>query len=122
MSIFYNGAIKSMPPKLLNEDKDLIVIRPFVYVQEKDLIDFAPLMNFPIIPCNLCGSQENLQRQSIKALIHRLAQTHPKIPSNMLHALSALSPSQLMDKDHWDFKGLEKNLISTCVQTEEVLC
>jgi tRNA 2-thiocytidine biosynthesis protein TtcA len=120
MSIFYNGAIKSMPPKLLNEEKDLIVIRPLIYVQEKDLIEFAQLMEFPIIPCNLCGSQENLQRQSIKSLIHRLAQTNPKIPSNMLHALSSLAPSQLMDKNHWDFKGLEQHL-NTSIK-EEILC
>ena len=107
MSIFYNGAIKSMPPKLLNEDKDLIVIRPLSYCQEADLLAFATAKQFPIIPCNLCGSQENLQRQSIKALIHKMAQTNPKIPSNILHALSAVSPSQLMDKQLWDFKGLE---------------
>ncbi|NBV27921.1 tRNA 2-thiocytidine(32) synthetase TtcA [bacterium] len=112
MSIFYNGAIKSMPPKLLNEDKDLIVIRPLAYVQEKDLIDFAMQMNFPIIPCNLCGSQENLQRQSVKALIHKMAQTNQKIPSNILHALSSLTPSHLMDKNYWDFKNLEREQVN----------
>ena len=117
MSIFYNGAIKSMPPKLLNERKDLIVIRPLAYVQEADLAEFARLMEFPIIPCNLCGSQENLQRQSIKALIHKMAQTNPKIPSNILHALSAVAPSQLMDKKLWDFKGLEKDQFQGNLQT-----
>lgn len=107
MSIFYNGSIKSMPPKLLNDEKDLIVIRPLVYVQERDLIDLAQLLAFPIIPCNLCGSQENLSRQRVKSLIEKLSTQNPKVPSNILHALSAISPSQLMDKSLWDFRGLE---------------
>jgi tRNA 2-thiocytidine biosynthesis protein TtcA len=118
MSIFYNGVIKSMPPKLLNDDKDLIVIRPLCYVQEADLIEFSKLMSFPIIPCNLCGSQDNLQRQSVKALIHKMSTTNPKIPSNMLHALSALAPSQLMDKTHWDFKNLEQMVIAPLLNQE----
>lgn len=122
MSIFYNGAIKSMPPKLLNEDKDLIVIRPLTYCQEIDLIEFSKLMEFPIIPCNLCGSQENLQRQSIKSLIHKMAITNPKIPSNMLHALSAVSPSHLMDKTLWDFKNLEKEIVSNAEIQEVIEC
>jgi len=108
MSILYNGEIKSMPPKLLTDNKDHILIRPMTYCQERDIADFAELMEFPIIPCNLCGSQENLARQRIKKLINDLADENPKIPSNMLHALQALKPSQLMDKNHWDFKNLEQ--------------
>lgn len=108
MSILYNGEIKSMPPKLLTDNKDQIVIRPLAYCQEDDIAEYAALREFPIIPCNLCGSQENLARQRTKALIKSLAQENAKIPSNMLHALQALQPSQLMDKRHWDFKGLEK--------------
>jgi tRNA 2-thiocytidine biosynthesis protein TtcA len=108
MSILYNGEIKSMPPKLLTDNKDHIVIRPLAYCQEQDIAEFAELMAFPIIPCNLCGSQENLARQRIKQLIHDLAEENEKIPSNMLHALQALQPSQLMDKRHWDFKHLEE--------------
>lgn len=107
MSIFYNGEIKSMPPKLLSDDGDHIVIRPLVYVQENDIREFAHLMKFPIIPCNLCGSQENLARVKIKELIHTLAKDNPKIPSNMLHALQSVKPSQLMDKSLWDFLSLE---------------
>lgn len=107
MSILYNGEIKSMPPKLLTDNKDHIVIRPLAYCQEKDIAEFAAGMAFPIIPCNLCGSQENLARQRIKQLITDLAAENEKIPSNMLHALQALQPSQLMDKRHWDFKSLE---------------
>lgn len=108
MSIFYNGEIKSMPPKLLSDDNEHIVIRPLVYAQEKDISEFASLMKFPIIPCNLCGSQENLARVKIKQLIHTLALDNPKIPSNMLHALQSIKPSQLMDKSLWDFLSLEK--------------
>ena len=107
MSMFYNGAIKSMPPKLLNDQKDIIVIRPLAYCQEKDIAQFALLKEFPIIPCNLCATQSNLQRQSIESLIRKLAQTNPKIPSNLLSSLSHVRPSQLMDKELWDFKNLE---------------
>jgi tRNA 2-thiocytidine biosynthesis protein TtcA len=111
MSILYNGTIKSMPPKLLNDDKDLIVIRPLVYVQEKDLAELAELLSFPIIPCNLCGSQENLARQRVKSLIEKLAVSNPKVPSNILHALSSIAPSQLMDKSLWDFRHLESEQV-----------
>ena len=108
MSILYNGEVKSMPPKLLTDNKEQIVIRPLAYCQEDDIAEYAALREFPIIPCNLCGSQENLARQRTKSLIKSLAQENEKIPSNILHALQALQPSQLMDKRHWDFKGLEK--------------
>lgn len=107
MSILYNGQIRSMPPKLLNDDKKQIVIRPLAYCQEKDIIAYATEQQFPIIPCNLCGSQQNLARQRIKTLIADLAKDNPKIPSNMLRALSNIKPSQLMDHDWWDFRGLE---------------
>ena len=107
MSILYNGVIRAMPPKLLSDNKKNIVIRPLVYCQEKDIAAFAKLMEFPIIPCNLCGSQENLMRKKVKKLIEDLAAENPKVPSNMLHALSSIKPSQLMDKDFWNFKDLE---------------
>jgi tRNA 2-thiocytidine biosynthesis protein TtcA len=108
MSICYNGDIRSMPPKLLTDDKRHIVIRPLVYCQEQDIIEYAKEQQYPIIPCNLCGSQENLMRKRIKNLIDTLASENPKVPSNMLHALSSIRPSQLMDKDFWDFKYLER--------------
>lgn len=107
MSILYNGEIRSMPPKLLSDNKKHILIRPLVYCQEADIASFAHEMAFPIIPCNLCGSQENLMRKRVKALIDQLAAENPKVPSNMLHALTSIKPSQLMDKHFWDFKGLE---------------
>jgi len=107
MSILYNGQIRAMPPKLLTDDKQNIVIRPLAYCQEKDIKEYAEQQQFPIIPCTLCGSQENLARQRVKRLIHHLALENPKIPSNTLHALTSIKPSQLMDKNFWDFKNLE---------------
>lgn len=106
MSIFYNGQIKSMPPKLLSDDKKHIVIRPLAYCQEADIIKYAAAKQYPIIPCNLCGSQQNLVRVKIKRLIRELASENPKIPSNILNAITDIQPSQLMDKKLWDFKGL----------------
>lgn len=108
MSIFYNGEIRSMPPKLLSDNKRHILIRPLTYCQEKDIIEYAKEQAYPIIPCTLCGSQENLMRQRVKTLIDQLAKENPKIPSNMLHALTSVKLSQLMDRNRWDFKNLEK--------------
>lgn len=107
MSILYNGEIRSMPPKLLSDNKRHIVIRPLAYCQENDIIAYAKEQAFPIIPCNLCGSQENLARQRVKVLIDQLAKENPKVPSNMLHALQSVKISQLMDKQLWDYKNLE---------------
>ncbi len=112
MSILYNGDIRSMPPKLLSDNKKHIVIRPLCYVQERDIIKFAGEQAFPIIPCNLCGSQENLARKRIGRLIDQLAEENPKVPSNILHALQSIKPSQLMDQDLWQFKNLENQLIN----------
>ena len=106
MSILYNGQIKSMPPKLRADNGKQVVIRPLILCQEKDIAGFALQQEFPIIPCNLCGSQENLQRVSIKNLIHSLAERNPKVPSNILHALQSVQISQLMDRDLWDFEKL----------------
>jgi len=83
MSILYNGEIRSMPPKLLTDNKEHIVIRPLAYCQEKDIAAYAELMQFPIIPCNLCGSQENLIRKKVTRLIDQLAAENPKVPSNI---------------------------------------
>lgn len=108
MSILYSGTTKSMPPKLLTDDKQHIVIRPLVYCQESDIIEYAKEQQYPIIPCTLCGSQDGLTRVKVKHLIDELAKTNPKIPSNILHAMQSVKPSQLMDQDLWDFKSLCK--------------
>lgn len=110
MSIFYNGEIRSMPPKLLTDTADQIVIRPLAYCQEKDIIDYAKRRAFPIIPCNLCGSQENLARKKVARWVQALSDENPKIPSNILRALSQVRPSQLMDKHLWDFARLEDKI------------
>ena len=121
MSILYNGDVRSMPPKLLSDNKKHIVIRPLSYVQERDIITYANEQNYPIIPCTLCGSQENLARKRIGRLIDQLAEENPKIPSNILHALQSIKPSQLMDQNLWDFRGLEKGLLSEIVSHDEEL-
>lgn len=118
MSICYNGEIRSMPPKLLSDNKKHIVIRPLAYCQEKDIAAFAKAMEFPIIPCNLCGSQENLMRKKIKTVIDQLALENPKVPSNMLHALTSIKPSQMMDQHLWDFKNLELQKETGVVEEE----
>ena len=110
MSILYNGDTRSMPPKLLSDNKKHILIRPLCYVQEKDIITYANEQQYPIIPCTLCGSQENLVRKRVGRLIDQLAEENPKVPSNILHALQSIKPSQLMDQDLWNFRELEKGL------------
>lgn len=119
MSILYNGDIRSMPPKLLSDNKKHIVIRPMCYVQERDIIKYAEEQQFPIIPCNLCGSQENLARKRIGRWIDELAEENPKVPSNILHALQSIKPSQLMDQDLWQFRNLEQGLITHAAQEEK---
>jgi tRNA 2-thiocytidine biosynthesis protein TtcA len=119
MSVLYNGEVRTMPPKLLTDDKRNIVIRPLAYCQERDIAAYAELQGFPIIPCNLCGSQENLARKRVKRLIEELAAENPKVPSSMLHALGKILPSQMMDRDLWDFKNLEQQRIGPEPQTEE---
>ena len=96
-----------MPPKLLNDEKKHIVVRPLAYCQEADIKKYSETQQFPIIPCNLCGSQANLTRQRVKQLIADLAAQNPKVPSNILGAIGNIQPSQLMDARLWDFKGLE---------------
>lgn len=112
MSILYNGDTRSMPPKLLSDNKKNIIIRPLAYVQEKDIIAFAKEQEYPIIPCTLCGSQENLMRKRVTRLIDQLAEENPKIPSNILHALQSIKPSQLMDQNMWNFRNLEQELVT----------
>jgi tRNA 2-thiocytidine biosynthesis protein TtcA len=110
MSIFYNGVIGSMPPKLITNDKKLIVIRPLAYCQEKDIAQYAIEKKFPLTAKGICGAKENHTRKQIQQLIKTLGEANPKIPANILHALSSVHPSQLMDMKLYDFKNLEKSL------------
>lgn len=110
MSIFYSGEIRSQPPKLLTDDKKHIVIRPLVYCQEKDIVEYAISQEFPITSCGSCISSKNSSRANTKNLIKQLAKENPKIPSNILHALQGIRISQLMDQKIWDYRNLEKSL------------
>lgn len=116
MSMLYSGEIRSMPPKLLTDSRRHIVIRPLAYCQERDIAEYAREQAFPIIPCNLCGSQENMARKRVKRLISELAKENPKVPSNLLSALGKVQLSQLMDHDRWDFRGLEDALATEAAE------
>ncbi|MBS9777552.1 MAG: tRNA 2-thiocytidine(32) synthetase TtcA [Gammaproteobacteria bacterium] len=106
LNIFFGGTLKTMPPKLKSDNGKHIVIRPLSLVDESDLQKYSDLMEFPIIPCNLCGSQENLQRKMIKNMLTEWEQNYPNRKSTIFKALSNASPSHLLDKNWFDFMGL----------------
>jgi tRNA 2-thiocytidine biosynthesis protein TtcA len=99
LSALYSGALKSMPPKLLAGDGRNVVIRPLCYAAEEDIAAFAGAMRFPIVPCDLCGSQPNLRRRRVKALLAELSAEHGAVKGNLLHALAHVVPSHLLDRD-----------------------
>lgn len=106
LNMFHGARLKSMPPKLRADNGRNTIIRPLAYCREKDLIQFAELRNYPIIPCNLCGSQENLQRQNIKAMLSDWDSATPNRIENIFKSLKNVSPSQLADTQLFDFKNL----------------
>lgn len=106
LNLFFSGRLKAMPPKLLADDKRNIIIRPLAYCREADIAAYAEQKQFPIIPCNLCGSQENLQRQVIKEMLSGWDKQYPGRVENIFSALQRVSPSQLADLDLFDFTGL----------------
>ncbi len=108
LNMFNGGRIKAMPPKLLSDDGKNIVIRPLAYCSEADISAYAEQQDFPIIPCNLCGSQPNLQRQAIKSMLSEWGLKHPGRVENIARAIRNGSPSQLADTELFDFAGLEK--------------
>ena len=108
LNMFYGGKLKTMPPKLVSDDGKNMVIRPLAYAREKDLEAYAELKGFPIIPCNLCGSQDNLQRQIIKEMLQSWDKTHPGRIETMFRSLQNVVPSHLADTNLFDFKGLSK--------------
>lgn len=107
LNMFYGGKLKAMPPKLLSDDKRNIVIRPLAYCKEAEISRYAELAGFPIIPCNLCGSQDNLQRQTIKNMLQVWQREHPGRVETIFRAICNVSPSQLADSELFDFSGLE---------------
>ncbi len=106
LNMFHGGRLKAMPPKLLSDDKRNIIIRPMAFCREADIAEYAIHKQFPIIPCNLCGSQENLQRQNIKAMLQQWEQQQPGRTDNIFSAISKVSPSQLADVDLFNFTDL----------------
>ena len=106
LNMFYGGKLKAMPPKLRSDDGRNIVIRPMAYCKEKDLQRFSEYKEFPIIPCNLCGSQDNLQRQAIKSMLREWEQKHPGRVDSIFASISNVAPSQLADKELFDFESL----------------
>lgn len=107
LNMFYGGKLKAMPPKLLSDDKQNVVIRPLAYCKEADLEAYAELKKFPIIPCNLCGSQDGLQRQVIKDMLQQWEKQHPGRLETIFAATKSVAPSQLADIDLFDFASLK---------------
>lgn len=106
LNMFYGGQLKAMPPKLLSDDGRHVVIRPLAYCSERDIEHYATAKQFPIIPCQLCGSQDNLQRAQIKQMLKTWEQDYPGRIENLFHSLQNVSPSHLADTQLFDFASL----------------
>ena len=111
LNMFYGGKLKSMPPKLVSDNGKHVVIRPLAYCKEKDIIKYAQAKAFPIIPCNLCGSQPNLQRQVIKDMLTTWDRQYPGRIETMFSALQNVTPSHLCDTNLFDFKGIKQGYV-----------
>jgi tRNA 2-thiocytidine biosynthesis protein TtcA len=109
LNMFYGGKLKAMPPKLVSDDGANIVIRPLSYAAEKDIARYARVKNFPIVPCNLCGSQENLQRQVIKDMLQEWEKSNPGRVNTIFRSISNLVPSHLADTSAYNFSAPEED-------------
>ena len=110
LNLFHGGRLAAMPPKLLNDEGDLMVLRPLAYCAEQDMARFADAMAFPIIPCDLCGSQDGLQRNAMKAMLDDIERRMPGRKDTMIRALTNVRPSHLLDRKLFDFAGLASGL------------
>ena len=110
LNMLFNGTLKTMPPKLRSDDGKHIVIRPLAYVREEELANYAILRDFPIIPCDLCGSQENLKRKEVKGLLKDWESRYPGSGDSMFAALSNVRPSHLLDRQLFDFSSFERTI------------
>ncbi len=119
LNLFHGGRLATMPPKLINEDGDLTLLRPLAHCAESDLTKFSDLMDFPIIPCDLCGSQDGLQRQVIKSMLSGWEQSNPGRKRVMLKALANARPSHLLDRSLFDFANLAMAAGSTAAEPDE---
>jgi len=106
LNLFHQASLKAMPPKLRSDDGRHVVIRPLAYCRESDIAEYARLRQFPIIPCNLCGSQENLQRKAVRRMLDEWERQHPGRSETMFRALGNVAPSQLADRRLFDFAAL----------------
>jgi tRNA 2-thiocytidine biosynthesis protein TtcA len=111
LNMFYGGKLKGMPPKLMSDDGEHMVIRPLAYVKEADIEKYAQAQNFPIIPCNLCGSQENLQRKHVKQMLQDWNKSHPGRIESIFTAMQNVVPSHLADTNLFGFKTLDKSKV-----------
>ena len=107
LNLFFSGQLKAMPPKLISDDGAHVVIRPLAYCAEDDIRNYAKALEFPILPCDLCGSQQNLQRQVVGRLLGELEKDHPGLRTSALAALMNVRPSHLLDASLWQKLGLE---------------
>ncbi|MFQ3230269.1 tRNA 2-thiocytidine(32) synthetase TtcA [Reinekea sp.] len=107
LNMFYGGKLKAMPPKLLSDSGSNVLIRPMAYCREADIVNFSKIKNYPIIPCNLCGSQENLQRQNIKAMCQDWEKNFPGRIESIFRSMANISLSQLADRNNFDFESLQ---------------
>ena len=107
LNLFHGSKLKAMPPKLVSDDKKNIIIRPLAFCSEKEISKYAKAMKFPIIPCNLCGSQENLERQNIKQMLNAWEAQHPNRITNIFGALRNIEPSHLADTKYFNFSVLK---------------
>jgi tRNA 2-thiocytidine biosynthesis protein TtcA len=107
LNLFHGGKLRAMPPKLVSDDGRNVVIRPLAYCRERDLAEYARLKGFPIIPCNLCGSQDNLKRQEVKEMLRQWERKHPARVETLFNSLCNVVPSHLLDRRLFDFAGLK---------------
>lgn len=108
LNLFFSGRLKAMPPKLLTDDKENIVIRPLLYCREKDILKFSKIMDFPLIPCNLCGSQKT-KRKEIKEMLEKWEKDYPGRIESIITSLNNVVPSHLSDRELFDFKHIGKS-------------
>jgi tRNA 2-thiocytidine biosynthesis protein TtcA len=119
LNLFFAGRLKAMAPKLLSEDGRHIVIRPLAYVAERDIERYARARNFPLIPCNLCGSQENMQRVAVKKMLAAWEREFPGRTETIFSALRNIEPATLADARQFDFKGLDARRVPAMSEREE---
>jgi len=111
LNLFFAGKIETMPPKYITNDNRFVVLRPLAFVKERDIAELSTIRNYPIIPCNLCGSQPNMQRQVVKKMLQTWDDKYPGRSEIMFTALKNISPTHMLDEDLYDFKNLKSKLL-----------